>query len=227
MSNLWKTACVSGFRVDGVLHVAEQLPLGMHAAITSRIKIISKLNIAERRLPQDGRIKLAVRGRDIDFRVSSTPTLHGESVVLRILDRSGVVLDFGALGYVGAALEKLKKLLAQPNGIVLVTGPTGSGKTTTLYTALTGLNHSERKIFSVEDPVEYELGGVNQMQVQPKIGLDFATALRSILRQDPDIIMIGEIRDLETAQIAIQASLTGHLVLSPCTPTAPWRRWPA
>jgi len=202
------------FRVDGVLHVAEQLPLGMHAAITSRIKIISKLNIAERRLPQDGRIKLAVRGRDIDFRVSSTPTLHGESVVLRILDRSGVVLEFGALGYAGAALENLEQLLAQPNGIVLVTGPTGSGKTTTLYTALTGLNHAERKIFSVEDPVEYELGGVNQMQVQPKIGLDFATALRSILRQDPDIIMIGEIRDLETAQIAIQASLTGHLVLS-------------
>jgi general secretion pathway protein E len=172
------------------------------------------LNIAERRLPQDGRIKVNVRGREIDLRVSTMPTLWGESLVLRILDRSSVELDFPKLGFSGASYNQFSSLLAEPNGIILVTGPTGSGKTTTLYTALKGLNSSERKIFTVEDPIEYQLPGINQIQVHPKIGLTFATSLRSILRQDPDIIMVGEMRDLETAQVAIQASLTGHLVLS-------------
>ena len=186
----------------------------MRAAVTSRIKIMAHLNIAERRLPQDGRIKSTVRGKDIDLRVSTMPTMLGESVVLRILDRSSVQLDFAASGLPGAAHEAFAGLLAQPNGIILVTGPTGSGKTTTLYTALNALNGAQSKLFTVEDPIEYQLAGVNQIQVQPRIGLTFAHALRSILRQDPDIIMVGEIRDLETAQMAMQASLTGHLVLS-------------
>ncbi|HXE68447.1 MAG TPA: ATPase, T2SS/T4P/T4SS family [Hyphomicrobiaceae bacterium] len=202
------------YRLDGMLHTIETLPLSVRAAVTSRIKIMAQLNIAERRLPQDGRIKTTVHGREIDLRVSTMPTLCGESVVLRILDRSSVQLDFQALGFAGPAHEAFAKLLDQPNGIILVTGPTGSGKTTTLYTALNALNTSERKTFTVEDPIEYQLVGVNQIQVQPKIGLSFAHALRSILRQDPDIIMVGEIRDLETAQMSIQASLTGHLVLS-------------
>jgi general secretion pathway protein E len=202
------------YRIDGVLSTVENLPLALRAAVTSRIKIMAQLNIAERRLPQDGRIKSTVRGKDIDLRVSTMPTMLGESVVLRILDRSSVQLDFAALGLRGAALEAFTRLLAQPNGIVLVTGPTGSGKTTTLYTALNTLNRDGSKLFTVEDPIEYQLAGINQIQVQPKIGLTFAHALRSILRQDPDIIMVGEIRDLETAQMAIQASLTGHLVLS-------------
>jgi general secretion pathway protein E len=182
--------------------------------VTSRIKIMSHLNIAERRLPQDGRIRSTVRGKEVDLRVSTMPTLHGESIVLRILDRSSVVLEFPALGFRGPTHDAFVRILDQPNGIVLVTGPTGSGKTTTLYSALNALNNSERKIFTIEDPVEYQLAGANQVQVHPKLGLTFATALRSILRQDPDIIMVGEIRDLETAQIAIQASLTGHLVFS-------------
>ena len=202
------------FRIDGMLHTAETLPTAVRAAIGSRIKIMARLNIAERRLPQDGRIKVNVRGREIDLRVSTMPTLWGESIVLRILDRSSVDLDFEKLGFAGRSYTALTQLLRQPNGIILVTGPTGSGKTTTLYTALSALNTSERKIFTVEDPIEYQMPGVNQIQVQPKIGLTFAHALRSILRQDPNIIMVGEIRDLETAQIAIQASLTGHLVLS-------------
>jgi general secretion pathway protein E len=202
------------YRLDGVLHTVENLPLAMRAAVTSRIKIMAHLNIAERRLPQDGRIKATVRGKEIDLRVSTMPTMSGESVVLRILDRSSVQLDFAALGFAGASHEAFSRLLAEPNGIILVTGPTGSGKTTTLYTALNALNRTESKLFTVEDPIEYQLVGVNQIQVQPKIGLTFAHALRSILRQDPDIIMVGEIRDLETAQMAIQASLTGHLVLS-------------
>ena len=202
------------FRIDGMLHTAETLPPAIRAAIGSRIKIMARLNIAERRLPQDGRIKANVRGREIDLRISTMPTLWGESIVLRILDRSSVELDFRKLGFSGPSYDQLSQLLKQPNGIILVTGPTGSGKTTTLYTALSELNSSERKIFTVEDPIEYQMPGVNQIQVQPKIGLTFAHALRSILRQDPDIIMVGEIRDLETAQIAIQASLTGHLVLS-------------
>ena len=202
------------FRVDGVLQTVETYSLGLRAAISSRIKIMARLNIAERRLPQDGRIKVNVRGREIDLRVSTMPTLWGESIVLRLLDRSSIELDFPKLGFAGRSYDDLGSLLKQPNGIILVTGPTGSGKTTTLYTALSTLNSTERKIFTVEDPIEYQLPGVNQIQVQPKIGLTFANALRSILRQDPDIIMVGEIRDLETAQIAIQASLTGHLVLS-------------
>jgi general secretion pathway protein E len=202
------------FRIDGVLHTVETLPLSLKAALSSRIKIMAQLNIAERRLPQDGRIRVNVRGREIDLRVSTMPAMCGESVVLRLLERSSVALDFQALGFDGAALAAFQSALQQPNGIILVTGPTGSGKTTTLYTALSTLNSTERKLFTVEDPVEYRLEGVNQIQVNPKIGLTFATALRSILRQDPDIVMVGEIRDLETAEIAIRASLTGHLVLS-------------
>ncbi len=202
------------YRLDGVLTTMETLPLSLRAAVTSRIKIMAHLNIAERRLPQDGRVKVTVRGKPIDLRVSTMPTMLGESVVLRILDRSSVQLDFAPLGFHGVVLDRLFELLSQPNGIVLVTGPTGSGKTTTLYTALNLLNRAECKLFTVEDPIEYQLAGINQIQVQPRIGLTFAHALRSILRQDPDIIMVGEIRDLETAQMAIQASLTGHLVLS-------------
>ena len=202
------------YRIDGALYTVESLTLGMRAAITSRVKIMARLDIAERRLPQDGRIKSVVRGRDVDLRVSTMPTLHGESVVLRILDRSSVKLEFPALGFEPPTVAAFSQVLGQPNGIVLVTGPTGSGKTTTLYTALGSLNHAESKICTVEDPIEYQFAGINQIQVQPKIGLTFASALRSILRQDPDVVMIGEIRDLETAQIAVQASLTGHLVLS-------------
>ena len=202
------------YRVDGLLRTAQTLAPGMRAAITSRIKIMAKLDIAERRMPQDGRIKLAIRGVDIDFRISTIPTAFGESVVMRILDRSRVELDFDKLGFGRQHIDTLHQLMREPNGIILVTGPTGSGKTTTLYTALKGLNNPDVKLFTVEDPIEYQLGGINQVQVQPAIGLSFPHALRSILRQDPDIIMIGEIRDLETAQIAIQASLTGHLVLS-------------
>jgi general secretion pathway protein E len=201
-------------RIDGVLHTVETLPLAVRAALASRIKIMAQLNIAERRLPQDGRTKVTVRGHDVDLRVSSMPTVHGESVVLRILDRASVNLAFPALGFSGEGLTAFERILQEPNGIILVTGPTGSGKTTTLYTALSVLNDAERKLFTVEDPIEYQLAGINQIQVSPKIGLTFATALRSILRQDPDIIMVGEIRDLETAEMAIRASLTGHLVLS-------------
>jgi general secretion pathway protein E len=175
---------------------------------------MARLDIAERRLPQDGRIKIAVRGIDIDLRMSTIPTAFGESVVLRILDRSRVELDFAKLGFATEQLAMFQGLMSQPNGIILVTGPTGSGKTTTLYTALKMLNRPDRKLFTVEDPIEYQLDRINQVQVHPAIGFDFPHALRSILRQDPDIIMIGEIRDLETARIAVQASLTGHLVFS-------------
>jgi general secretion pathway protein E len=202
------------YRVDGALRTMDVLPPGLKAAVASRIKIMARLDIAERRLPQDGRIKLAVRGVDIDFRVSTLPTVHGESIVLRILDRSRIVLDFDALGFDPEAIETLRAAMRLPNGIVLVTGPTGSGKTTTLYTALGELARPDVKLFTVEDPVEYQLAGINQVQVQPGIGLDFPSTLRAILRQDPDIVMIGEIRDAETARIAIQASLTGHLVFS-------------
>jgi general secretion pathway protein E len=202
------------YRIDGMLRTAEMLPSTVRAAVTSRIKIMSKLDIAERRMPQDGRIKIAVRGVDVDFRVSTIPTIFGESVVMRILDRTRVELDFAKLGFSADHIAALRLMMHEPNGIILVTGPTGSGKTTTLYTALKELNRTDRKIFSVEDPIEYQLAGINQVQVQAEIGLDFPYALRAILRQDPDIIMIGEIRDLETARIAIQSSLTGHLVLS-------------
>jgi len=202
------------YRIDGMLRTAQVLEPALRAAVTSRFKIMAKLDIAERRMPQDGRIKTAIRGVDIDFRVSTIPTIFGESVVLRVLDRTRVALDFVELGFSTDQIAALHGLLQEPNGIILVTGPTGSGKTTTLYTALSSLNSAERNIFSVEDPIEYQLGGINQVQVQAEIGLDFPHALRAILRQDPDIIMIGEIRDLETARIAIQSSLTGHLVLS-------------
>jgi len=202
------------YRIDGVLVEVDPPPARFRAALVSRIKIMARLNIAERRLPQDGRIKLAIRGVPIDLRVSSIPTMHGEGVVLRILDRQEVKLDFGALGVVGRNLENYEEILSRPNGIFLVTGPTGSGKTTTLYAALVRLNSPDKKLLTVEDPIEYQLEGVNQIQVKPGINLTFANVLRSILRQDPDIIMIGEIRDLETAEIAVQAALTGHLVLS-------------
>jgi general secretion pathway protein E len=202
------------YRVDGVLEEGESPPANLTAAVISRIKIMAKLNIAERRLPQDGRIMLRVQGKELDLRVSSVPTAHGESVVMRLLDRETVVFDFQRLGFTDAFLPQFMRVLEQPHGILLVTGPTGSGKTTTLYTALSRLNTSNVKIITVEDPVEYQIEGINQIQVKPQIGLDFANALRSIVRQDPDIIMIGEMRDLETAKIAIQSALTGHLVLS-------------
>jgi general secretion pathway protein E len=202
------------FRIDGALQVTEHLDRGLQLGLVSRVKILARLNIAEQRLPQDGRIRLAVRGRDIDFRISTSPTLHGESVVLRILDRKDIALDFAALGFPEDAISQLRKLISTPNGVILVTGPTGSGKTTTLHAALTLLNQPTLKTFTVEDPIEYHLKGVNQVLVRPQIGLDFASVLRSILRQDPDIIMVGEIRDAETAKIVVQASLTGHLVLS-------------
>ncbi|MCQ8239505.1 GspE/PulE family protein [Rhizosaccharibacter radicis] len=202
------------YRYDGVLHEVDSPPARLIPAIVSRIKIMARLDIAERRLPQDGRIKLAVRGQEIDFRVSTIPSLHGETVVLRVLDRTAVVFDYGRLGLAPAVVSRINEMLELPNGIVLVTGPTGSGKTTTLYTGLLTLNAVTRKVVTVEDPIEYQLRGINQIQVKPQIGLNFAALLRSILRQDPDVIMVGEIRDLETAQIAVQAALTGHLVLS-------------
>jgi general secretion pathway protein E len=202
------------YRIDGVLHDVESPPKRLQAAIASRVKIMAKLNIAERRLPQDGRIMLRVKGKEIDFRVSTVPTIHGESIVLRILDKSSTVLDIERLGFPKDTLAGFKELIQRPHGIILVTGPTGSGKTTTLYCALQKINSPDKKIITVEDPVEYELAGINQIQVKPAIGLTFANALRSIVRQDPDVILIGEIRDAETAEIAIHSALTGHLVLS-------------
>ncbi|MFY2763296.1 type II secretion system ATPase GspE [Arenimonas sp. MALMAid1274] len=202
------------YRVDGVLEESESPPANLTAAVISRIKIMAKLNIAERRLPQDGRIMVRVQGKELDLRVSTVPTAHGESVVMRLLDRESVVLDFKALGFTDEFLADFTQVLEQPHGILLVTGPTGSGKTTTLYAALSKLNTPDVKIITVEDPVEYQIEGINQIQAKPQIGLDFAHALRSIVRQDPDIIMIGEMRDLETSRIAIQSALTGHLVLS-------------
>jgi general secretion pathway protein E len=201
-------------RVDGVLQDIEAPPVSSTAAVLSRIKIMAKLNIAERRLPQDGRIKLQMLGKELDLRVSTIPTMYGESVVIRLLDKENTVLDFTALGLTGKNAQHFIDVLAQPHGIILITGPTGSGKSTTLYTALSQLNTTARKIITVEDPVEYQLEGINQIQAKPQIGLTFATALRSIVRQDPDVIMIGEMRDLETAKIAVQSALTGHLVLS-------------
>ena len=202
------------YRIDGVLQEVEAPPAKSTAAVISRIKIMAKLNIAERRLPQDGRIMHRVQGKELDLRVSTVPTSHGESVVMRILDRESVVLDFDSLGFDDVIRTAFVRQLEMAHGIILVTGPTGSGKTTTLYTALNALNIPERKIITVEDPVEYQLEGINQIQAKASIGLDFAHALRSIVRQDPDVIMIGEMRDLETARIAIQSALTGYLVLS-------------
>ncbi|HEV8032216.1 MAG TPA: GspE/PulE family protein [Stellaceae bacterium] len=205
---------VQRLRVDGLLRDIDPPPSGLHDNIVSRIKVMAGLNIAERRLPQDGRFRVVVEGREIDLRVSIVPTLHGESLVLRLLDRVHAPLDLAELGFSGALREQLMQLLALPSGMLLVTGPTGSGKTSTLYAALQLLNSRERKILTVEDPVEYQLPGINQIPVRPAIGLNFATLLRSLLRQDPDILLVGEIRDLETARIAAQASLTGHLLLS-------------
>ncbi|MBP6748620.1 MAG: type II secretion system ATPase GspE [Xanthomonadaceae bacterium] len=202
------------YRIDGVLEEGESPPANLTAAVISRVKIMAKLNIAERRLPQDGRIMIRVQGKELDLRVSTVPTAHGESVVMRLLDRETVVFDFHKLGFTDEFLPQFEHVLQQPHGILLVTGPTGSGKTTTLYTALSKLNTSDVKIITVEDPIEYQIEGINQIQAKPQIGLDFAHALRSIVRQDPDIIMIGEMRDLETCKIAIQSALTGHLVLS-------------
>jgi general secretion pathway protein E len=202
------------YRIDGVLHEVESPPAASTAAVISRIMIMAKLNIAERRLPQDGRIMISVQGKTLDLRVSTVPTAHGESVVMRILDREAIVFDFHKLGFTDQFLQKFLNVLELPHGIMLVTGPTGSGKTTTLYTALSKLNTADVKIITVEDPIEYQIEGINQIQAKPQIGLDFSHALRSIVRQDPDIIMIGEMRDLETARIAIQSALTGHLVLS-------------
>ncbi len=202
------------YRIDGVLEEVESPPASSTAAVISRVKIMAKLNIAERRLPQDGRIMLRVQGKELDLRVSTVPTSYGESVVMRILDRESVVLDFHKLGFTDQFLPRFLEVLNLPHGIMLVTGPTGSGKTTTLYTALSKINTPDVKIITVEDPVEYQIEGINQIQAKPQIGLDFSHALRSIVRQDPDIIMIGEMRDLETAKIAIQSALTGHLVLS-------------
>ena len=201
-------------RVDGVLKEIDAPSVKSTAAVISRIKIMAKLNIAERRLPQDGRIKVQMLGKELDLRVSTIPTMYGESLVIRLLDKENTVLDFAALGFSGKHLEQFVGVLSQPHGIILITGPTGSGKSTTLYAALKQLNTSERKIITVEDPVEYQMEGVNQIQAKPQIGLTFASALRSIVRQDPDVIMIGEMRDLETARIAVQSALTGHLVLS-------------
>ena len=201
-------------RVDGVLQEINAPNVKSTAAVISRIKIMAKLNIAERRLPQDGRIKVQMLGKELDLRVSTIPTMYGESVVIRLLDKENTVLDFAALGFAGRHLQQFIDVLAQPHGIILITGPTGSGKSTTMYAALKQLNTSERKIITVEDPVEYQMEGINQIQAKPQIGLTFASALRSIVRQDPDVIMIGEMRDLETARIAVQSALTGHLVLS-------------
>lgn len=202
------------YRVDGVISTAEIVPPRHSAAVNSRVKLMAHLDIAERRLPQDGRIKTRVKGRELDLRVSTIPTVHGESVVMRVLDRSSVRFSLEEMGFAPGTLDRFNLLLARPHGIVLVTGPTGSGKTTTLYAALSKIDADAHKIITVEEPVEYQLEGINQIQVHTQIGLTFARALRSILRQDPDIIMIGEMRDSETAQIAVQSALTGHLVLS-------------
>jgi len=204
------------YRIDGILH-PQPVPAEINkfrAAIISRLKIMAKLNIAEKRLPQDGRIKLKVKGREIDVRVSVIPMIHGEGLVMRILDKGAMVFELGALGMDEEILAKINDLIRLPHGIFLVTGPTGSGKTTTLYSALVEINRPEVKIITTEDPVEYQLEGINQIQVHQKIGLDFARSLRSILRHDPDVVLVGEIRDFETAENAIQASLTGHLVFS-------------
>lgn len=202
------------YRVDGVISTAEIVPPRHSAAVNSRVKLMAHLDIAERRLPQDGRIKTRVKGRELDLRVSTVPTVHGESVVMRVLDRSSVRFSLEDMGFAKDTLQRFNALLGRPHGILLVTGPTGSGKTTTLYAALSKIDADAHKIITVEEPVEYQLEGINQIQVHSQIGLTFARSLRSILRQDPDIIMIGEMRDTETAQIAVQSALTGHLVLS-------------
>ncbi len=213
---VFESDLVVRFRVDGMLYDVLSPPKRFHAAIASRIKVMSGLNIAEKRLPQDGRIRLRIAGRDIDIRVSTIPTAFGERIVLRLLDRAQALVDINLdrLGFSGDNLHKIDRLIRQSHGIILATGPTGSGKSTTLYACLSRINSPEKNIITIEDPIEYQLRGVGQMQVNPKIELTFASGLRSILRQDPDVIMVGEIRDGETAEIAIQAALTGHLVFS-------------
>ena len=202
------------FRVDGVLYEIIRPPKRFQNSIISRVKIMAGLNIAEKRLPQDGRIRLKVAGKDFDIRVSSVPTTHGERIVMRLLDRSSAMRDLADIGFSKYNLQKMDSLIHAAHGIILVTGPTGSGKTSTLYACLSKINKPDLNILTIEDPVEYQLKGVGQVQVNPKINLSFAFGLRSFLRQDPDVIMVGEIRDRETAEIAIQASLTGHLVFS-------------
>ncbi len=202
------------YRTDGVLNEVESLPKRLQPAVISRIKIMSRLNIAERRLPQDGRIKLRVSGRELDLRISTMPTVYGESIVMRILDRGSELIVLEHLGFPEDTLEEYRKLINLPYGMLLVTGPTGSGKTTTLYASLSMINSEDKKIITIEDPIEYQIEGVNQIQVNPKIGLTFENGLRHIVRQDPDIIMVGEIRDIETAEISVHSALTGHLVFS-------------
>lgn len=202
------------FRVDGVLNDQESPPKRLQSAIISRVKILARLNIAEHRLPQDGRIRLRILGKKIDVRVSTVPTMYGESVVMRLLDQTSMFIQLEGLGFPKQSLEAFKRIILHPHGMILVTGPTGSGKTTTLYAALDKINTPEKKILTLEDPVEYQLKGVNQIQVNTKIGLDFSQGLRAFVRQDPDVIMVGEIRDRATAEIAIQSALTGHLVFS-------------
>ena len=202
------------YRIDGILFDQESPPRRLRDAVTSHIKLMAEMNIAERRLPQDGRIRVSLHGRRVDIRVSTIPTVHGESIVMRLLDRASVFLPLEKLGFGSDTLKHFEALIQRPHGILLVTGPTGSGKTTTLYAALEKINSPDRKILTIEDPVEYQLKGVNQIPVKPKIGLSFATGLRHIVRQDPDVILVGEIRDLETVDIAIQAALTGHMVFS-------------
>ncbi len=202
------------FRKDGILHKITEIPKKLQSSVISRLKIMAELDIAERRKPQDGRIRVKVAGRDVDVRISTVPTSWGESVVMRLLDRSSVLLSLEDLGVTGQKLSDINNFITRPHGIILVTGPTGSGKTTTLYASLVRINSPDKKIITIEDPVEYQLQGVNQIQVNTKVNLSFANGLRSILRQDPDVILVGEIRDRETADIAIHASLTGHLVFS-------------
>lgn len=202
------------YRIDGALHDITQPPKKYQAAVVSRIKLLADLDVTERRRPQDGRIRMQIDGRPVDLRVSTIPTLHGESVVMRILDKESIRLPLEDLGFAPGVLSRFRRLIRAPHGVVLVTGPTGSGKTTTQYAALAQRNEPDVKILTVEDPVEYHLGGINQMAVKPAVGLTFARALRSLLRQDPDILMVGEMRDRETAEIAVQAALTGHLVFS-------------
>ncbi|HYJ16630.1 MAG TPA: ATPase, T2SS/T4P/T4SS family, partial [Candidatus Limnocylindria bacterium] len=202
------------YRIDGILHEVESPPRQLKGAVISRLKILAQLNIAERRLPQDGRIKTRLGGKDIDLRIATVPTLYGESVVIRLLERGQIFTQLETMGFPPVQLARFNEMILKPHGMILVTGPTGSGKTTTLYGALQKINDPGKKIITIEDPVEYQLSGVNQIHVKPQIGLTFANGLRSIVRQDPDVIMVGEIRDAETAEIAVQAALTGHLVFS-------------
>jgi len=202
------------YRIDGVLYAQPSPPKHLQLAINSRLKIMANLNISESRRPQDGRFQMAIEGKQIDIRLSCLPTVYGENLVLRVLNTSNILLGLEQIGFQGPNLENYRSLLHRPNGIILVTGPTGSGKTTTLYSSISTINNTEKSIYTTEDPVEYRLPGIRQTQVDPQIGLTFATGLRAILRQDPNIIMVGEIRDSETAQIAIQAALTGHLVMA-------------